>query len=260
MAFFAWGSPRVWSLPGVPWARQGGTEQRQVPAPCRAVPAVSVLLSRVPVPAQPRRDVPLGSAGRFPPRRRFPGDCGASARPAPADQITSAARPKFPASPSVPMLKSHQCSCQPPPCRPPSHHCPEFGRQPKIDWPTSEIMHQSVFICVILCVCSCLGWGMCSLFVAPAAGPTPCRKIQPWDRETEARKQWIPCWCHSRTVTCPGCGSGMKPMEQLWEAPGQRLVWLRDRNVALIHLLSALSCCHPAPHSTRDTQNLPPAW
>lgn len=119
-ASFGWGSPRVWSPPGVPRERQGGTEQsrglrgdRLVPAPCRAVPAVSVLPSRVPVPAWPRRDVPLGSGGRFPPRRRFPGDCGASARPAPADQITAAARPKFPASPSVPRLKSHRCSPHP---------------------------------------------------------------------------------------------------------------------------------------------------
>lgn len=208
---FGWGSPRVWSLPGVPWACQGGTEQRQVPAPWCPVPIVSVLLSRVPVPAWPRRDVPLGSGGRFPPRRRFPGDCGASA---PADQITSAGSPQIPCQAKCSKVKESPVLLPTPPCRPPSCHSLEFSRQPKIEWPTSEIMHQSMFVRVNLCVFSHLGWGMCSLFVAPAAGHAG-RKIQPWGREIEARKQWMLRWCHSRTMPCPERGSGMRPMEQL---------------------------------------------
>lgn len=36
--------------------------------------------------------------------------------------------------------------------------------------------------------------------------------VQPWDWETEARRQRLLPWCHSRSVPGPGGGSGTRPM------------------------------------------------
>lgn len=60
------------------------------------------------------------------------------------------------------------------------------------------------------------------MFVACAAGPTPCRMVRPWDRETEAWRQRLLHRRRGRSVPSLGRGSGMRPTAAPVAADGSR--------------------------------------
>lgn len=60
------------------------------------------------------------------------------------------------------------------------------------------------------------------MLVACAAGPTPCRTVQPWDRETEAWRQRLLHRRRGRSVPSLGRGSGTRPTVAPVAADGSR--------------------------------------